>query len=217
MNRSGPFDDRLPTGPAGRPMGAISTLVSLFLLLLVFFIVLFSIAQVHRQRVDEVVGSIDRAFGGLPSQLGLLAPPAPPTEEEATEAFLSAAASLLTGFPPNAGPADAAPRDALLTVDLPQAELFLPDTAELTARARRLVPPLAVLLQHANARGAPIRLVLRETAADRPALASARLARLAASLYAEGCPADRLAIGFDAGLAASLRFDFEAQEPAEAG
>ncbi len=71
------IDETMRTAAAGRPLGAISTLVSLFLLLLVFFIVLFSIAEVHRQRVQQVVPSIDLAFGRLPSRLGLLPQAAP--------------------------------------------------------------------------------------------------------------------------------------------
>src|ERR1700690_1515873 len=94
----GMISDRDSTAAAGRPLGAVSTLISLFLLLLVFFIVLFSVARLHQQRVDQVVGSIDQAFGGLPSKLGLIRHPAPDALESTPEGFALAISTLITGF-----------------------------------------------------------------------------------------------------------------------
>jgi hypothetical protein len=218
MDEAGTLDDRTRTNAAGRPLGAISTLVSLFLLLLVFFIVLFSIAQVHRQRIEEVVTSIDRAFGGLPSRLGLL-PAAAGADRDTARSFVEDATLLLTGFQAKEINQAAASGGALLLVDLAAGQLFQPDSAELTPAALRLVPPLAVLLQRPRTPPLPIRLTVLGVAPTDPApsLAVARIARLAAALYEAGCPTDRLAIGFDPVLGDRVRFQFDPVETAGAG
>jgi hypothetical protein len=203
------FLDLAAPRPSGRALGTMSTLVSLFLLLLVFFIVLFSISQVRQQRVDEIVTSIDRAFGGVPSRLGLLPKPVPPADEAAAESFVRDATQLLTGFPPTEVPAAAG--STLLSVALAPERLFAGAGADLTLEGKRLIPPLAVLMQRHHGARLHYRLTIRASmpAAD-PAAASARerLAALAAALFAAGCPADRLAIGTDPGAGDRVRFDF---------
>jgi hypothetical protein len=205
------FDEFTANSAASRPLGAISTLVSLFLLLLVFFIVLFSIAQVHRRRVDEVVSSIDRAFGGLPSRVGILPPPVvPPAGDDAAASFVRDASLLLTGFPP-AEDSEAAPAGGdLLEIAIPAERLFQPDSAQLSRFAAGLAAPLAVLLQRRSSPLAHYRLTVRTAAPDKAAggLAIAREAAFAAALFSAGCPQDRLAIGVDAAAGAGFRFDF---------
>lgn len=215
MDRFATLDEGSAGAAAGRPLGAISTLVSLFLLLLVFFIVLFSIAQVHRQRVDEVVTSIDRAFGRLPSTLGLLPAPAPETVAEAEEAFVRDATLLITGFAPRLAEA-AEGGDTLVEIDVPEERLFEPGTSVPTGEGRRLVAPLAVLLQRPLPEGISYRLAIRtQPPGPAPSLADRRATELAARLYAAGSPADRLAAGFDPALHEAIRFEFSRRDPAD--
>lgn len=210
------IDEHSQTAAAGRPLGAISTLVSLFLLLLVFFVMLFSIAQVHAQRVQAVVSSIDLAFGGLPSRLGLL-PPAPEPEGEALnspEGFARAVSALIKGMAPLEASQARAPLGSLLEIDLPPEQMFRKDGAALTPGAEAMVPRLALLLQHRPSRQQHYRLAFRLVVPDLApgspdaALALARAGTFAAALYAAGGPAEGLAIGLEHGEAAAIRLDF---------
>ena len=220
------IDDEVHTTAAGRPLGAISTLVSLFLLLLVFFVMLFSVARVQVQRMQIVIASIDQAFGGLPSRLGLL--PAPPPEPvpvpgdlNTPENFARAVSALITGFTELQATQAPAPRGSLLEIDLPPGEVFVRDGAALTRAASGIVTRLAVLLQH---RPNPqqhyrlaFRIVLPSGASADTALALARAGAFAGALNAAGCPDEALAIGLEPGPAPLLRLDFTlAGMPAEA-
>jgi hypothetical protein len=190
--------DEAATSAAGRPLGAISTLISLFLLLLVFFILLFSVAQVHKQRVDEVVISIDEAFARIPSTLGLLRRPAPDALEATPEGFARSVSALITGFAPLAESRHMAPGGSLLEIDLPPGMVFEPGSAKLTPGAAGVLDRLAILLQH-RLPDQRFRLTLRAVSpADDPA----------ETLFAKGCPADALAVGLERGAGAAIRLDF---------
>jgi len=202
--------DEAATAASGRPLGAISTLVSLFLLLLVFFIVLFSISQVHQQRLDAVLISIDDAFGKLPSGLGLFTRPAPSDADASPEAFARAVSALITGFAPLAESAHLAPGGTVLEIDLAPAQIFRADSDQLQPAATAILGRLAVLLQR-RLPGQHYRLTLRAVVPPGAAEigpASARVAGFAASLFAKGCPADALAIGIEHGATPVLRLDF---------
>jgi hypothetical protein len=211
------ISDQDSTAAAGRPLGAVSTLISLFLLLLVFFIVLFSVARVHQQRVDQVVGSIDQAFGGLPSKLGLIRHPAPDAFEATPEGFALAVSTLITGFAALEENGRPAPTGSLFEIDLPPDQLFGASSPALLPAAAGSLDRLAVLLQQRR-HGLYYRMTLRAVVppgAD-TTLAANRVAGVAASLFAKGCPADALAVGFEAGPTALIRIDFaSAGKPAE--
>ena len=213
------MSDEAATTAAGRPLGAISTLVSLFLLLLVFFIVLFSISQVHQQRLDAVLTSIDDAFGRLPSGLGLITRPAPSDEDATPEGFVRAVGTLVSGFSPLAESGHLAPGGTLLEVDLAPQQLFQGDSDKLQPAAAAILDRLAVLLQR-RLPGQHYRMTLRAVmpAGADTGLAGERLAGFAAALFAKGCPPDALAIGLEPGPAVALRFDFSlvGAPPAEA-
>jgi len=213
------IDETNPTAAAGRPLGAISTLVSLFLLLLVFFIVLFSVAQVHRQRVDQVMSSIDLAFGGLPSRLGLIPTVSPVADATSPEGFVRAVSVLITGFAPLEAAGRHAPGGALLEIELPPGRLFLSGSSDLSSEAQGLIAPLAVLLQRRPNAQQFYRLTFRTilppsaSAAER-SLAVERAGKFATILYAAGSPGDRLAVGVDSGTIARDRLDFTLIGPA---
>jgi hypothetical protein len=200
--------DEAATAASGRPLGAMSTLVSLFLLLLVFFIVLFSIAQVHQPRLDAVLIGIDDAFGRLPSGLGLLTRPIPSDADPTAEGFTRAVGSLVGGFTPLAESPHPAPGGTLLELDLAPEQVFRPGTGELQPAAAAIMDRLAVLLQR-RLPGQHFRLTLRAVVPGAGGdLASDRIAGFAAALFARGCPADALAIGVEPGDRAAIRFDF---------
>lgn len=202
--------DEAATAAAGRPLGAISTLVSLFLLLLVFFIVLFSISQVHRQRLDAVIISVDDAFGRLPSGLGLFTRPIPSDADPTPEGFARAVGALVTGFSPLAESNHLAPGGTLLEIDLAPEQFFKTKSDQLQPEAAAILDRLAVLLQR-RLPGQHYRLTLRAVVPGSDtdtALASERIAGFAAALFAKGCPADALAIGIERGATAALRLDF---------
>jgi hypothetical protein len=208
------------TAASGRPLGTISTLVSLFLLLLVFFIVLFSISRVHQERLDAVLSSIDDAFGRLPSTIGLITRPPPDDAEATPEGFVRAVGALVTGFTALSESAHAAPGGVLLQIDLAPQQIFRPGTDALQPPAAAILDRLALLLQH-RLGDRHYRLTLRAILPDGSAdagLAADRIAGFAASLFARGCPADALAIGTETGPQAALRFDFAlvGTPPAEA-
>ncbi len=197
------------TAASGRPLGAISTLISLFLLLLVFFIVLFSVARVHQQRVDQVIGSIDQAFGGVPSKLGLIRRPSPDALEATPEGFALAVSALITGFAELEANGRPAPPGTLIEIDLPLDRLFAANNVGLLPDPAGSLDRLSVLLQQRR-HGMGFRLTLRAVVppgTDRD-LAADRLAGVASSLFARGCPPDALAIGLETGPAALLRLDF---------
>jgi hypothetical protein len=191
----------------------------LFLLLLVFFIVLFSISQVHQQRLDAVLTSIDDAFGRLPSGLGLITRPAPSDEDATPEGFVRAVGTLVSGFAPLAESAHTAPGGTLLEIDLAPSQVFQGDGDALQPAAAAILDRLAVLLQRRLA-GRHYHLTLRAVtpAGTDNGLAGTRLAGFAATLFAKGCPPDALAIGLEPGRQEALRLDFSlvGAPPAEA-
>jgi hypothetical protein len=194
---------------AGRPLGAISTLVSLFLLLLVFFIVLFSIARVHRERVNEVVASIDRAFGGWPTRFGMIQPegwlPVP-----GRAAIVGDLTRILGGI---GRLGTAAGGGAVAEFQLDPAGLFAggSDDAVLSDASLTAIKPLVVRLTSGLGEQGRVIVILGARVRDAKAesLAKRRLAALAAALYESGWPADAeridLAEGGAPGL--SLRID----------
>jgi hypothetical protein len=200
--------DEASTTASGRPLGAISTLVSLFLLLLVFFIVLFSIAQIRQQRLDAVITSVDDAFGRLPSSLGMLTRPVDRPVEVGPEGFARAAAALVGELGALGAGDHPTPPGILLEIDLAPAQLFQADGLLLQPSATAILDRLALLLQRREP-DRHYRLTIRAGAPPGvAAAASTRLAALAAALFARGCPADALAIGLlpDPGIA--FRLDF---------
>jgi hypothetical protein len=203
--------DEAATAASGRPLGAISTLVSLFLLLLVFFIVLFSISQVHQPRLDAVLTGIDDAFGRLPSGLGLLTRPIPGDADATPEGFVRAVGGLVAGFTPLNESPHPAPGGTLLEIDLAPEQIFQAGTGRLQPDAAAILGRLAVLLQRRLPGGPHYRLTLREIlpqGASDVNSAADRIAGFAAALFAKGCPADALAIGIEPGAAAAVRFEF---------
>jgi hypothetical protein len=134
--------------PAGGT--AIATYVSLFLILFVFFIVLFSSARVERDRVHAVLASLDGAFGHLPSDLGILPHADAPMRSD--EGFARELGQMLGQF--GALGVSAVPNaEGVLTVDVPMDRLFAPGSTEIVPAATPLLDRLAVILQQSHGAG----------------------------------------------------------------
>jgi Membrane MotB of proton-channel complex MotA/MotB len=196
-------------------VNTFATYISLFLLLLVFFVVLFSIASVHRQRVAEVTDSIDVAFGRLPSHFGLLPPPDPISADlRSPEAFSQAVSALVSGFAPLTLADPAAAAGNLLEIDLPPERVFRAGSAELLGSAAPLLDRLALLLGRRPPGGVyrlTWRSLLGPSSSDSGAgdsLAEARAAGFAAALLARGCPPDGVALSMERGPGPGVRLEF---------
>jgi hypothetical protein len=208
-------DGTIPAQPA--PGGvAVATYVSLFLLLFVFFIVLVSVSEVQRPRARAVIDSVDAAFGHLPSVLGLVDPPPPPPPLQGVEGFARDVTGLLTGFAPLARSDLAAPDDSFLEISLPEDSAFEPGSAVPKGEVLPTLDRLALMMQHHGA-GPAVRLTWRALlSADAPEdgvaekLAVARVAAIAARLYAQGCPGDAIVIAVERGGGPALKIDFAA-------
>jgi hypothetical protein len=208
------IEDPLPTPtPASAGGGAIATYVSLFMILFVFFIVLFSIASQQRARSLAVLASLDAAFGHLPSAVGLI--PAPRgdaiLEDPTTIQFVADIGTSLAEILPGSHPAGPPRSGTVLNLDLPPETLFEPGTPALKPAALPALNRLAVILQRHRG-GARFGVSLAATTAPAPAadraLATARVTALAAHLFARGCPADAVTVAVTAGANTSIRLDF---------
>ncbi len=209
------IDDPLPTPPP--PMsgggGAVATYVSLFMILFVFFIVLFSIAAQQRARSLAVLAGLDAAFGHMPSAVGLLPTPHGDAilDDQATIQFVADIGASLGDILPGSHPAGAPRPGTILNLDLPPEALFEPGTPALKPAALPALNRLAVILQRHRG-GARFGVDLAATTAPAPAtdraLATARVTALAAYLFAQGCPADAVTVAVAEGAKTSIQLDF---------
>lgn len=202
-----------PAPPAAGGGGAVATYVSLFLILFVFFIVLFSIAAQQRARSLAVLASLDAAFGHLPSAIGLV--PAPRgdaiLEDPATAQFIADIGTSLAEIIPGNHPATTPRAGTVLNLELPPETLFEPGTPALKPAALPALERLAVILQRHRG-GVRFAVGLAATTAPGPAadrlLATARITALAAHLFARGCPADAVTVAVTEGAHTAIRLDF---------
>ena len=206
-------DDTLPSPTPASGGGAVATYISLFMILFVFFIVLFSIASQQRARSVAVLTSLDAAFGHVPRAIGLI--PAPRgdagPEDPATLPFIADLNAGLTDLVQGTHPAASPRPGTILNLELPPETFFEPGTPALKPAALPALKRLAVLLQRHRG-GARFSVNVAATTASAPAadraLARARVSVLAASLFAQGCPAEAVTVAVAAGTIATIRLDF---------
>ncbi len=196
----------------------MTLLLSLNLILLAFFILLNSLADIETDRARAVLASVNQAFNGevevaghrpaVSSLLGAL---------PEVEAKLREVGSLFESIAPSEQ-AKSIRRASLVQLDLPANALFEPASLRLRQGRQVLLARLAQSLRKGPV-GAPRYLVEilvgtgAQVAADgdaaaagSPSLELRRAAVLAASLSAEGAPLDGLSTGLLPGAADSLRF-----------
>jgi len=132
--------------------------VSLFMILLAFFILLNSIASIHEERKKEALQSLGGAFGQLPrgtslrdSQSGSPSGPAAPIEsEKTTSQLISQIRNLFTGKLGQGVEVKPAPggKGVLIRIEAPT--VFSGDATELPADLRARLQELAGLAKEAG-------------------------------------------------------------------
>lgn len=193
--------------------------LSLFLLLLVFFIVLNANSTVRGSRVSAALASVGRSF----------APVRPAPDQAAAELARSARAALVAGllqFGDLARAAlavvkvDAMVERGQMVVALPAEELFEPAGVGVRPDRVGLIDRIADALRDRGHRY-EVEFLTAFGAdpvepGDRPS-AITRAASVARALIAHGAPPDTVAIGLERGPPGTVRFLFSARQPPPAG
>ena len=198
---------------AGRTDPNIFVFLSLYLLLLAFFILLNSISQHESTRTAAALGSIDATFKApvatdlearsLAHMPGLLA----------GETALQARLGRLFQANLPVSHAKVFRRDGRIEVSVPGDRIFLPGSASFRTSRWTLFEALAEALMARSAAGEFELEILIETAANdgtetRARVDMARAAAIAADLTSRGVPSRRLATGLEPGTAGRIRFAF---------
>ncbi len=204
------------TGHSTQNSSNIMMLLSLKLILLVFFILLNSLADFEVDRARAVIASVNQAFSGKADAAGRS--PAFRSSIGAlpeVEAKMREVGSLFEVIAPSSK-AKSIRRANMVQIEMPVTVLFRPVSPRLRQGREALLTRLARALR-VGSKGAPRYLleVLVGTGMQAPAndaapigsssLALRRAAVLAARLSAEGVPFDGLSAGLRPGAAGSLQ------------
>ncbi len=197
----------------------VMLLLSLKLILLAFFILLNSIANVEADKASAVIASVNQAFNGRLEAAGQL--PSHSTSLGAlpeVEAKLREFGSLFEAIVPSAKAREIR-RAKVVRVDLPASALFETASPRLRPGRAALIQRLAESLRGGRP-GAPqyrLDVLFGAGAGDSPSLARRRAAILAERLVAAGVPQGALSIGLRPGQADSLRFVVRVHQAPAAG
>jgi len=200
-----------PPNPIGRAAYAatLSTYLSLFLLLLGFFILLQAQTQYGRPPVVSVQAPPPPTVIESPLPPAVV-PPSPldsvprSTDALSPEAFTEAARDLMTSTLPLVDGASAA-SDDLLAITLPSEALTGADAVVPRVDLAPFIDRLAVLLQR-RPTGQLFQFAYR--AGDDGPRSIARAAAFAAALSARGCPTDALSISVEKALGDRIHLSF---------
>ncbi len=208
MPAAAPIDNQQPTRPAAAPQGnaGLVPFLSLFLLLLVFFLFLISLSRVEVERTHRVIGSLTTTFRAqVVGPERAFAPAAGPLA--GAKRLQRDLTGLLRGRTVLAG-VEIARLGSAVRVDLPAAVLFAEGEAELRGESMGLLEwaATAVSTPPAGLRHRVDVLVSGTMApeADAP-LAARRAAALAQELVVRGAPTTALAAGVFEGPPGALR------------
>lgn len=189
-------------------------LLSLFLLLLVFFILLNAQSVQTTHRVKAVMGSLERSFPAFFIDPRLREGTEPVASRAGTVFAVERLESVGTLFATAVAVAkvESVTPGRLLEVRLPADDLFLPGTAELRPDRQGLIDRVAESLRESRA-GERMELdallAIAPTAgpshAPGPVARAGALARL---LVADGAPADAVTIGIERGEPGAVRLLF---------
>lgn len=197
--------------------------LSLFLLLLAFFILLNALATIEETKTRKVLTSVATTFRSVvdtQTQSQMLISDLGPTPEPYE--VLDALEQLWVTAAPIAK-VDKLTRGQIMELTLPVNELFIGGKAILRADREPLFDRTSLLLGLRSGGGATeVRVVLGvgrgedalSTAAAR--LAVERASNIAAAFVAHETPEDRIAVGIQEGAPKSLRVRFEIRDPSRA-
>jgi Membrane MotB of proton-channel complex MotA/MotB len=179
--------------------------LSLFMLLLAFFILLTSQSNFEKTKVEAIRSSLDRAFS-----LSFLASPADEDEAERVHRQrLSELSDLLRALRKAVGGGDIAvtPNHEEMSLVAPVAGFLSGAGIDLELGRRDLLDRLALLLHAAKTDGRPIRLDIvlwrpssGQAGLNAPDLQMAQAGALTRAMIEAGAPADALAAGLDPSL-----------------
>ncbi|RMD88454.1 MAG: hypothetical protein D6807_05725 [Alphaproteobacteria bacterium] len=197
----------------GRRKGdpTLSLFVSLYVILLAFFIVMNAISNQETARAVAVLESVERAFERPFPPLARTPGFVPPAPHRALDgAFLVDAGELVS---PLAGRAPDFPEQGgnQLSIELDAHRLFFENDARLSEQAARFLDSLASLLSGAPAEVRREALFLLGTKGSEGGLALARADRLGRALEAAGAPPGSVGVGIETeARARSVRIRFRA-------
>lgn len=194
-------------------LGSLPLFLSLFLLLLAFFIFLNSISSFESGKSDRVIASIRASFPGFGEEgegPGLLDADSAGTVEASMSARLTEAFEF--AFPRLA--LNIVDEGERIRVDIPIERLFVPETTEPRAALRVLSSRLAKVLADPEAKqDLETRVLFGYRAAGGEIAGNTHVLRLATttveSLLAAGAIKRRTSIGLEPGHVSDVRFVFQ--------
>lgn len=203
-----------------RADGSVIILLSLYLLLLAFFIMLTALSQRELSRAEAAVGSVVKVFRpDIANRTVDKSTEAPTGLFRARDAYLSSVRAAFADTLPVAE-FEVLEDGNLLRAEVPVENLFRPGTTELFGSSETLLGGLGSAL---NRREPELRLRLEVELRSGPTLPTGdqlgrvlevrRVAALSRALRAQGAPARLIAVGVMSGDPDKVRFSFHA-EPA---
>lgn len=199
--------------PARRRDGTPVIFVSLYLLLLAFFIFLQSISVLKEERVRDVLGSVNIAFKGLSTETPTDEEKKLSGEEQGTQQFRAKLRNVFeTAVPLVESRMTEGGTRLQFTVSLDQ--VFKYETAEIWESQESFLSEVAATLIDRNLNTATDIEILIGTGPELPEgdiadnLASQRVDKLAETLLARGVPSRNLSLGLTAGDAGQVNFSF---------
>lgn len=201
-------------------LGSLPLFLSLFLLLLAFFIFLNSISSFEKGKSDEVMASIRASFPGFGEGgegPGILDGDGVGTIEQSISTRLSEAFAF--AFPRL--PLKIIDEGERIYVDIPLERLFVPETSRPRATLRVLSKRLSAVLANPSPKQALETQILFGYAGGAGDLASDRMllersTTVIEGMIAAGSPSRLTSVGVEPGHALDLRFRFRAMRLASA-
>ncbi|KZD08123.1 flagellar motor protein MotB [Oceanibaculum pacificum] len=215
------FGEQQPEETANPAAAGGQALLSLYLLLLAFFILLHSMSSFETERAQQVVEGVNQSFPSF-LRTGTVGGDGIAAGGLAVGADSSAKLGALFQQYFALEPVDQAARADVYRVDLPVATLFPGDGADISPRGMAFFAPFAEILRNPPAgtrlevellQGGSIDLPAARAGIQTPAMA--RMSALAQALIAAGLPPDQLSVGFMPGSAQRIGF-FVTVLPADA-
>ncbi|MAZ02263.1 MAG: hypothetical protein CMN56_03915 [Sneathiella sp.] len=202
------------TGPAVTKSANSVIFVSLYLLLLAFFIFLHSISVIQEDRMRTVLGSVQVAFNGLSRDTPADRQRKLSGEEQGTQEFYAKLKNVFETAVPLVE-AHTSRDGTQLQFSVPLRQLFAYRSIELRETLDSFINEVAAMLISRNGNAATDLEILIGTGMTLPSvddvaddIAALRASYLAATMMDRGVPSRNLSIGMAAGDAGLVHFSF---------
>ncbi|MEQ9640489.1 MAG: hypothetical protein RIM84_10755 [Alphaproteobacteria bacterium] len=207
-----------PEQDTQRNDGSVVILISLYLLLLAFFIMLTALSQRELTRAEAAVGSVTKVFNpDIAKQTLDKSTDSPAGLFRARDAYLSSVRATFADTLPVADFENLADGN-LLRAEVPVENLFRPGTTDLFASSQSLLGGLGAAL---NRQEPELRLRLEVLLRSGPVLPTGdqlgqvlevrRVAAISEALRGQGAPARLISVGVGPGDPGQVRFSFHAE------